>query len=36
MKIVNIKFRNLIILSLVPRRYNDSNGQEVICEFAEI
>lgn len=30
-----MKFINFIILSLVPIRYTESNGQEVLREFAE-
>ena len=30
-----MKFRNFIILSLAPIRYTESNGKEVLREFAE-
>jgi hypothetical protein len=32
---MNTKFRIFIILYFVPIRYTESNGQEVLREFAE-
>jgi hypothetical protein len=34
-KNTHMKLRNVIILSLVPITYTESNGQEVLNEFAE-